>query len=168
MIRVSLALVVLSSCAGCTSTPTSSSDRLPVQDASTETSTTTNQCAATNDPLAVARAFLVAAEEDDQEALSHCTSRRSPLTPSDVSIAAAGGWRIDEVQPIQENAVLPLGPTSIGYNFPSPPVSRGTFVDSGGVSRPNGPDYQGGIDVAVTREPDGLYYVTALLGYSSG
>lgn len=137
-------------------------------DTSSSTSLPTNHCDATNDPLAVAKAFLVAAEADDQQALAHCASRRTPLTPNDISVAASGGWLLDHERPIQENAVLPLGPTSIGYNFSSPPVPRGTYVDSGGVSRRIEPDYQGGIDVAVTKESDGLYYVTAVLGYISG
>ena len=90
------------------------------------------------------------------------------MSSSDISTAATGGWLLDQVLPLQKNAVLPLRPNSVGYNFPSPPASRGTVVDSSGASRSLGPDHQGGIDVAVTRESDGRYYVTALLSYSSG
>ena len=154
MIRVGIALLLVSSCLGCTSAAKSSSSP--------------NQCAPTNDPLAVAKAFLVAAEAHDQTALSHCTSRRTPLSSSDISTASIGPWLLDRVQPLQQGVGLQLGPTAIGYNFPSPPFSRGTVVDSGGVSHPLGPDYQGGIFVAVTRESDGRYYVTAVLGYTSG
>lgn len=179
MRRVGL-IILLCVCTSCTSTardtdgalttpPTNSLD-------STETApvsrplpiSTTEACSANNDPLAIAKTFVVAAESGDQATIARCTYPAARLKPDLISIVAAGGWLLDQARPVPENSSLRLGPGAVGFAFPNPPQSRGTYIDGQGQSVSLGPDYQSGVMIAVTLEPDGLRYVTDVLAYGSG
>ncbi len=125
-------------------------------------------CAADNDPLTIARTFIVAAETGDQPTIARCTYPEAPLSPDLISIVASGGWLLDQARPVRENSSLRLGATAVGFDFPLPPQPRGTYIDGDGESVSLGAPYQGGLMIAVTLERDGLRYVTDVLGYGSG
>lgn len=179
MRRVGL-MVLLLACAGCTSTAgdTAGAVTTPHVSPSDQTVTTPRTrplptsipgaCSADNDPLAVAKTFIVAAESDDQATIARCTYPATRLSPDLISIVASGGWLLDQVRAVPENASLRLVPGAVGFDFPEPPQPRGTYIDGQGQSVSLGPDYQSGLLIAVTLEPDGLRYVTDLLAYGSG
>jgi hypothetical protein len=124
-------------------------------------------CAADNDPLTVARSFVVAAEAGDQAAIERCMYPAEPLGSDLIAIVASGGWLLDQVRAVQKNSALKVGPNTVGFDFTQPPQPRGTVVDSDGQSHSLGPDHQSGLQIAVTLEPDGLRYVTDVLAYAS-
>ena len=115
-----------------------------------------------------ARTFVVAAETGDQATIARCTYSEAPLRPELISIVASGGWLLDQSRPVRENSSLRLGPAAVGFDFPLPPQPRGTYIDGDGESVSLGAPFQGGLMIAVTLEPDGLRYVTDVLGYGSG
>lgn len=125
-------------------------------------------CAADNDPLTVAKTFVVAAEAGDQVTIARCTYPTAPLGADLVSIAASGGLLLDQVQPVRENSRLKVGPNTVGFEFSYPPQPRNTIIGPDGQPRSAGDDYQSGVAIAVTLEPDGRRYVTDILGFASG
>lgn len=177
-------VILVCVCAGCSSAgPDSGSavtTTLSARPASTSSDATsaapttgplassTAACSADNDPLAVAKTFIVAAETNDQATITRCTYPAARLSSDLIEIVASGELILDQVRPIQENSLLKVGPDGVGFDFPAPPQSRGTFVGLDGQPQSAGPDHQGGVQIAVTLEPDGLRYVTDVLGYASG
>ena len=115
----------------------------------------------------MAKTFVVAAEAGDQVTIERCTYPSARLSLDLIAIAASGGLLLDQVRPVQKNSLLKVGPIGVGFDFPGPPQSRGTLVDSGGQSHSLGPEYQSGVQIAVTLESDGLRYVTDVLVYAS-
>jgi hypothetical protein len=178
MRRVCL-IILLCVGTGCTSTahdsdgavttaPANSLDRTETVAATRQLPVSTAEaCSTDNDALAVAKTFIVAAESGDQTTIVRCTYSVSPLNPDLISIVASGGWLLDQVRPVPGNSSLRLGPGAVGFAFPNSPQSRGTYIDGQGQSVSFGPDYQSGVMIAVTLEPDGLRYVTDVLGYGS-
>lgn len=176
-------MILMCVCAGCTTTSdpgragATSVSVVPAttpQEASSAvlatdpTGPSTKACVLDNDPLNVAKTFILAAETSDQATIARCTYPAAGLSSDLVAIAASGGWMFDHVRPVQRTSKLKVGPDSVGFDFPAPPQSRGTFIDSAGQSQSLGADFQSGVQIAVTLEPDGLRYVTDILGYASG
>ena len=173
-------IILLCTCTGCSSTARDTeavlatpaansldrSERVPVTGPLSTSST--QACSTNNDSLTVAKMFVVAAESGDQATIARCTYPAARLASDLISIVASGGWLLDQVRRVPKNSSLRLGPGAVGFDFPAPPQSRGTYIDGQGQSVSLGPDYQSGVMIAVTLEPDGLRYVTDVLGYGSG
>jgi hypothetical protein len=177
-------MILMCVCAGCSSTArdlgtdattlvsvvpaTAPPEASPVVPATDPSEPSTGACSPDNDPLSVAKTFILAAETSDQATIARCIYPAAGLGSDLIAIAASGGWMLDQVRPVQRNSKLKVGPDSVGFDFPAPPQSRGTFIDSAGQSQALGPDFQSGVQIAVTLEPNGLRYVTDILGYASG
>jgi hypothetical protein len=164
-------IVVVCVCIGCIPTARDSSNAVSTSRASvvaTPAATVAEACSADNDPLTVAKTFVVAAETGDEVTIARCTYPASPLSSDLIAIVASGGWLLDHAGPVQANSKLKVGPAGAGFDFPAPPQSRGTYIDGQGQSVSLGPDFASGVQIAVTLEPDGRRYVTDVLGYASG
>jgi hypothetical protein len=178
MTRIGLLIVALM-CVSCSSetsgTESAATTPSPSTAPSSSTASTiataplaTDACAADNDPLTVAKTFIVAAETGDEATIARCIYPTAPLSADLISIVASGGFLLDQVQPARPESLLKVGPSAVGFDFPLPPQPRGTILDADGQPRSAGDDYASGVLIAVTLEPNGLRYVTDILGYSSG
>ena len=112
-------------------------------------------CGDVNESIEVAKTFVRAVEADDVAGFRGCEYPGTVLREDLFRDAPFGGWRLDEVT-IQTGYLPPPPSNAIVYRVPAP--------DS-----PNdfGPPHQSGLNIIVSLEPDGLYYVTDLRLYTS-
>ena len=140
--RLLLALAV-TACVGCASSDATTHPRPQVA------------CGDVNESIEVAKTFVRAVEADDVAAFRSCEYPGTVLREDLFRDSPFGGWRLDEVT-VQDYYLPPPPSNAVVYRVPAP--------DS-----PNefGPPHQNGLNITISLEPDGLYYVTDLRLYTS-
>ena len=122
-------------------------------------------CMSTDDALITAKKFVRAAEAHDTAGIVRCTYSAALLDRGNISEVEYGGWLLDQVGSVRTDTNLKMGPDTVGFDFPHRLQQR-SFIDANG--QPMTVDLQSGIQIAVTKEPDGRWYVTDILGYVNG
>ena len=113
-------------------------------------------CGDVNQSIEIAKTFVRLVEAGDVAGYQSCEYPGTMLLEDLFRDVPEGGWRLDEVT-VQTYYLPPPPSNAVVYRVPAPDSPN----DFGG------PPHQSGLNITITLEPDGLYYVTDLRMYAS-